>query len=91
MKTSSLALIVVLFAAAAPAQVPFERIVNSAAEPDNWLTYSGEYMSRWYSALDGIDTDNVSRLRPAWVYELPPGVNNTTGLVVDGRMYINWT
>ncbi len=87
-KTSSLALIVVLFAAAAPAQVPFERIVNSAAEPDNWLTYSGEYMSRWYSALDGIDTDNVSRLRPAWVYELPPGVNNTTGLVVDGRMYI---
>ena len=91
MKTSSLALIVVLFAAAAPAQVPFEHIVNSGAEPDNWLTYSGGYMSRWYSALDGINMDNVSRLRPAWVYELPQGVNNTTGLVVDGHMYISWT
>ncbi len=28
------------------AQVTFERLVNSSKEPQNWLTYSGNYAGR---------------------------------------------
>jgi hypothetical protein len=36
----------VFFAAIAlNAQVPYERIVKAAAEPGNWLTYSGNYQA----------------------------------------------
>ena len=27
------------------AQVPYDRILNAADEPQNWLTYNGSYMS----------------------------------------------
>src|ERR1051325_1936543 len=32
-----------LLSTIAPAQVTFERLVNSAKEPQNWMTYSGDY------------------------------------------------
>ena len=30
------------------AQVPYDRIVNATGEPENWLTYNGDYMSQRY-------------------------------------------
>ena len=37
--------VLVLVVAAAPvtAQVPYERILDAASEPEHWLTYSGTY------------------------------------------------
>ena len=66
------------------AQVTFDRLVNSGKEPQNWLTYSGNMMSQRYSPLAQITPENVSRLRPVWVFatgetrvhESPPIVNN---------------
>jgi alcohol dehydrogenase (cytochrome c) len=68
--------------------VPFERIVESAAEPHNWFTYSGSYASERFSALEQIDTGNVADLRVGWAYQTSPGLVETTPIVVDGVMYL---
>ena len=71
------------------AQVPFERLREAAAEPENWLTYSGDYFSQRYSALDQITPANVGDLSLQWVYQTPvAGPWQTTPLVVDGVMYL---
>ena len=49
--------------------VGYERILNARAEPQNWLTYYGAYDGQRYSPLDQIDVGNVSRVRPAWVFQ----------------------
>ena len=40
-----------------------------------WLMYSGSYSSHRYSPLKQITTENVGKLRPAWVYQ-PPGTGS---------------
>lgn len=70
-------------------QVSHERLVNSSAEPHNWLTYNGSYKSTHYSKLDQIRPENAGRLQLEWVWQsrslekLEP-----TPLVVDGVMYL---
>jgi alcohol dehydrogenase (cytochrome c) len=68
--------------------VPYERLVDAANEPHNWFTYSGSYASERFSALDQINTTNVSDLRVEWVYQTSPGLVETTPVVVDGIMYL---
>jgi alcohol dehydrogenase (cytochrome c) len=71
-------------------QVPYERLVNAASEPGNWLTYSGGYQAHSYSPLDQINTSNISALKVAWMYQI--GVSHhfeTEPLVFDGVMYIS--
>lgn len=81
-----------LLAAALPlfGQVTYDRILNAAKEPHNWLTYSGNYAAHRYSALKTIHTGNVAKLRPLWSYQ----VNSlqkleATPIVVDGVMYLS--
>ena len=76
-----------------PAEVPvgvsFSRIVAADAEPESWLTYSGNYFSHRFSRLDQIHRKNVHQLRVAWVYEIRrPGLIETTPLVEGGIMYL---
>ena len=71
------------------AQVSYQRIVNAGSTPNDWLTYNGNYNSQRYSALSQINRQNVSSLRPAWMYQLKrPGVFETSPIVADGVMYI---
>jgi alcohol dehydrogenase (cytochrome c) len=65
----------------------YERIVNSAKEPHNWLTYWGSYSGNNYSTLNQINTRNVSQLQTAWIQQTGEGLNETSPLVVDGIMY----
>jgi glucose dehydrogenase len=66
-------------------QVTFERLINAAKEPQNWLTYSGDYAGRRFSPLDQINTPNVHSLVAKWVYQTAAtGKFETTPLVVDG-------
>jgi alcohol dehydrogenase (cytochrome c) len=74
-----------------------DRIARRAAEPQNWLTYYGTYDGARYGALEQITTANVSRLRPAWVFQYhqlgllaSPVTFAWEGapLVVDGVMYM---
>jgi alcohol dehydrogenase (cytochrome c) len=70
-------------------QVPFDRILRAASEPQNWLTYSGTYMSQRYSLLKQIDPANVKNLELKWV--LPNqvfGAWQSSPIVVDGIMYV---
>ena len=39
-------LLLISFAVSLSAQVSFDRLLNAANEPQNWLTYSGSTMSR---------------------------------------------
>jgi alcohol dehydrogenase (cytochrome c) len=69
-------------------QVTFERLVNSEKEPQNWLTYSGDYLGRRFSRLDQINVKNVRTLVAKWVYQTgATGKLETSPLVVDGILY----
>jgi hypothetical protein len=66
----SFAVIGVLLAADASAQpVAPERIGRAAAEPHNWLTYSGTYLSQRYTTLKQITPQNVRNLEQQWVLQ----------------------
>jgi alcohol dehydrogenase (cytochrome c) len=76
-------------AAPAPAQVTFERLLGAAAEPHNWLTYSGTYASQRYTTLTEIRPSNVADLELKWVFQAQSLESfETTPLVVDGVMYL---
>jgi alcohol dehydrogenase (cytochrome c) len=78
----------VLVFSQANAQVSFRRIVEAPAEPHNWLSYSGTLDNQRYSRLDQIDTDNVSELELAWVWQARSLEKfEATPLVVDGVLY----
>ena len=73
----------------ANAQVPYDRILNAADEPQNWLTYNGSYMSQRYSLLDQINQDNVGDLELKWVLQNQVfGAWQSNPIVVDGIMYV---
>ena len=71
-------------------QITPERIRNAETEPQNWLTYSGNYQGHRYSPLAEINTTNVAQLKPIWVYQMrDPGKVEGTPLVVDGIIYLS--
>jgi quinohemoprotein ethanol dehydrogenase len=68
--------------------VTFERIVNAANEPENWLTHGRTYLEQRHSPLTQIDRDTVSRLAPAWYFEFDTyRGQEATPLVADGVLY----
>lgn len=78
-----------LVSAVLHAQVSFERLLRSAGEPQNWLTYSGGYASQRYSLLRQIAPGNVKNLEQQWVYQAESLEKfEATPLVVDGIMYL---
>ncbi len=84
---------IILAALATPrallAQVPYERIVRSADEPENWLTYNGTYSSQRHSRLDQITTSNVDHLELKWMLQNQVfGAWQSNPIVVDGIMYL---
>lgn len=83
------AVVLAAFAASAPAQVSFDRLRNSAREPENWLTYNGSYASTHHSTLSQIREDNVRRLELKWVWQANSLEKiEAAPLVVDGVMYL---
>ncbi|QUH02221.1 PQQ-dependent dehydrogenase, methanol/ethanol family [Saccharopolyspora erythraea] len=78
--------------------VTYERILDARSEPQNWLTYYGAYDGQRYSPLDQINTENVHRLVPAWVFQAgSAGMHagpstysfEAAPIVVDGVMYVS--
>ncbi len=71
------------------APVTWERLVNAADEPHNWLMYNGTLDSQRFSRLDRIDASNVADLELKWAYNIRQlDRTETTPLVVDGVMFI---
>ena len=69
--------------------VTWQRLVNAADEPHNWLMYNGTLDSQRFSRLDRIDRGNVADLELKWAHHIPQlDRAETTPLVVDGVMFI---
>ena len=69
--------------------VTWERLVNAAEEPQNWLMYSGPVDSKRHSRRDQVHNRNVNRLELKWTHQLSAlDRAETTPLVVDGVMFI---
>jgi alcohol dehydrogenase (cytochrome c) len=71
------------------------RIERAEQEPQNWLTYYGNYSAWSYSPLNRITRDNVKQLVPVWAFAagIPTHASLRAGLesaplVVDGVLYI---
>jgi alcohol dehydrogenase (cytochrome c) len=70
------------------AQVTSDRLLHSSGEPQSWLTYSGDYSSHRYSALQQISPANVKDLELKWVFQAQSLEKfESTPLVADGVMY----
>ena len=82
---------ITILALSSYAQEPtWSRLIDSDKEPQNWMSYGGNYKAWRYSALDQITKNNVKNLVPVWVFqtgELRGGLNSTP-IVMDGVMYL---
>ena len=66
----------------------WNRLLNAAKEPANWLTYWGDLSGTHYSALPEITSANVKNLQAQWLAPMAgDGQIQATPLVVDGIMY----
>ena len=61
-RTLGLLALLLLATAAPKAQVTFERLLRADREPQNWLTYSGTYLSQRFSQLTQITPYNVNNI-----------------------------
>ena len=67
--------------------VSFSRLKNAASEPQNWLTYWGNYRGTHFSELNSITRANVKSLAAQWTYQFGAGAVESVPLVVDGVMF----
>ncbi len=68
--------------------VTYARLVGASAEPQNWLTYWGDYQGTHYSGLTQITPANVPLLQAVWTIPIPgDSLLEGTPIVVDGVMY----
>ncbi|HUS06209.1 MAG TPA: PQQ-dependent dehydrogenase, methanol/ethanol family [Bryobacteraceae bacterium] len=83
-----------IFMAAALAQdasgpVTAARLTNALKEPQNWLTYWGDYSAIRHRDIKQINTANVKDLRLDWIFQTGQrGAFETVPLVVNGVMYL---
>ena len=70
-------------------QVSPTRLARAADEPNNWLTYSGNYFGQRHSPLKQVDAANVNNLEIKWIFQANSLQSfSATPLVVDGIMYV---
>lgn len=64
---------------------------KSIAPKADWTHYDGSFTGNRYSPLDSINSTNVQRLGPAWMFQIPNAADRIlqlTPVVQDGIMYI---
>jgi alcohol dehydrogenase (cytochrome c) len=72
------------------ADISDARLKAAASEPESWLLYGRDYTNQRFSPLGEINTGNVTRLVPKWIYQ--SGVSATfqaSPIVADGVMYVS--
>jgi alcohol dehydrogenase (cytochrome c) len=89
MKTRLFFALFILISGSVSAQVTSQRLQNSDKEPQNWMTYGGNYAGHRYSLLTQITPENAKNLQLQWTYQ-PHFLDKmeATPLVVDGVMYM---
>ncbi len=77
------------FDSLAQQEVTYERLLNSQDEPENWMTYNGDYSGQRHSQLSQINRNNVDELELKWLLQNQVfGAWQSNPIVVDGVMYI---
>ena len=75
--------------AASPAKVDMKRLLGADKEAGQWMSHSRTFDEQYFSPLQQIDDQNVSKLGLAWFVDLPTNQNiETTPLMVDGVLYL---
>lgn len=75
-----------------PAGLTFERLREAHKEPQNWLSYWGDYEGSHFSQLKQINALNVKQLQVRWTQQMPAGpLLEANPVVVDGVMYTTYT
>ena len=81
--------LVALGVASVRAQVPWDRLLRTDREPQNWLTYSGGNNGWRHSPLTQITPANAKNLEMKWVFQADSTEKlESSPLVVDGVMYV---
>jgi quinoprotein glucose dehydrogenase len=68
--------------------------VFAAGTDYQWLVYGGDFAGTKYSPLRQINRDNVTKLKPAWIYrcddmrERPAATIECNPMIMAGRMYL---
>ena len=79
-----------LAGAARAAEITDQRLLDAGSDKSEWLMNGRTYAADRFSPLDQIDTGNVARLAPAWIYQTgKPATFQATPLVADGVMYLS--
>ena len=81
------------------ADVTPQRLLDTAAEPANWLMVHRDYNNSRHSPLKEINRDTVKDLKPKFIFSIGgrstggtlPGKEELTPLVDDGFMYVSDT
>src|SRR5262249_35133952 len=66
----------------------FQRLRNAREEPQNWLTYWGDYQGTHYSRLKSVTPANVKSLESQWSFQFAGTNVETTPIVIDGIMFV---
>ncbi len=67
--------------------LPFEAVMSP--RPGEWPTYHGTLTGNRYSPLREIDTANVRRIAPRWMFPIPDATRlEVTPVVAGGVMYV---
>jgi alcohol dehydrogenase (cytochrome c) len=75
-------------AASLSAQISFDRLLHASDTPQDWLNYSGGFLSQRYSPLDQVTPGNIKNLEQKWIFQARSLEKfEATPLVVDGVMY----
>src|SRR5437899_1213055 len=69
-----------------------DRLANAGSDPANWLMYSRTYNGWRYSPLDQINTGNIKKLVPKWIFAGGVlGEQQMTPVVNSGAMFTTST
>lgn len=73
-----------------PASVSSARLLSADSDSADWMTYGRTYSEQRFSTLEQITDQNVSKLKPAWEFDLDAfRGQEETPLVVDDVMYFS--
>jgi len=76
--------------AASAGPVDDSRLLEADKDRSNWLTYGRDYANQRFSPLKSINTANVKKLVPRWIYQSGESATfQATPIVVDGVMFVS--
>src|SRR5262245_56421234 len=70
-------------------RVAAETLLGTETDKANWLQTNGGYSNQRFSPIDQINTRNVNRLRPVFIFQTEVKESmETAPVVVNGVMYL---